>query len=113
MMGLAGTITPRGDGVVFMILSGDIVNSTGSDGGTVQLYYGTGAAPANGASLTGTPCSGKVTDNNSGATRDLFSVQCAAVGLSLGTTYWIDAAVAAVTGGTATIADLSLTAIEQ
>lgn len=113
MMGLAGTITPRGDGVVLMILAGDVVNNTGGDGATVQVRYGTGTAPTNGGALAGTPCGGTLTDNTGGTVREIFSSSCLATGLSLGTTYWIDVAVAAVTGGTATIADLSLSAVEE
>ena len=54
MMGLAGTITPAFSTRVLVTISGSCANSVLADGGTVQISYGTGTAPVNGAALTGT-----------------------------------------------------------
>ncbi len=113
MMGLAGAFTPKSTGRVLIMLSGDIKNSTSTDGATVQLAYGTGAAPANAAAATGTTVGGKpafvAAANNQTVP---FSVQAVVSGLTLGTAIWIDAQVAAVTGGTASIENLSLSVQE-
>lgn len=118
MMGLAdgvaaGSIKLQGSGRLLIMLSGDIKNDTTGDGATVQLSYGTGTAPANGAALAGTQVGN--TESFTALTGVLvvpFSQQAVVSGLTVGTTYWLDAAVKAVTGGTASILNLSLTAIE-
>ena len=45
MMGLAGAITPAHSGNVLLIVSGTLTNGTTSDGASLQIRYGTGAAP--------------------------------------------------------------------
>ena len=117
MMGLSsGTtlITPKRSGVVMVTLSGDIFNATAiADGASVQLRWGTGNGPANGAALTGTAVGGKpqyVAATT--AEKAPFSITVIISGLAIGTAIWLDAAVAAITGGTATIENLSLSAVE-
>jgi hypothetical protein len=41
-----------------------------------------------------------------------FSVQAIVTGLSVATAYWLDLSLAAITGGTASIADVSISVIE-
>lgn len=113
MMGLAGSITPATTGRVLITLSGDIANATVNDGANVQLYIGTGTAPANAAALVGTALGAiQKLVQPIAAFRVPFSLQVLNTGLSVGTTYWLDCSLAVVTGGTATIKDLSLTAVE-
>ena len=113
MMGLAGSILLQGTGRLLVMLSGDVKNDTTADGVTVQLRYGTGVAPVNGAALTGTAIGNtEAFTALTGVTQVPFSQQAVVSGLTVGTTYWLDAAVAAVTAGTASILNLSLTAIE-
>ncbi len=114
MMGLAGAITPEVTGNILVILSGDITNGTTGDGAKVQARTGTGTAPSNAAALTGTVCGGLVqyTPVAAGADKVPFSLNCIVSGLTVGTAIWIDAGLAAITGGTASVADLSLTAHE-
>lgn len=114
MMGLAGAITPEVTGNILIILSGDITSGTTSDGAKVQLRTGTGTAPSNAAALSGTTCGGLVTYTAAlaGADKVPFSLNCIVSGLTLGTAIWIDVGLAAITGGTASVADLSLTAHE-
>jgi hypothetical protein len=111
MMGLAGAITPALTGRLMITISGDIVNSTGSDGGKVQIYYGTGTAPVNGVALTGNAI-GTVVRAIAGTVTVPFSVQAIVTGLSVATAYWLDLSLAAITGGTASIADVSISVIE-
>lgn len=58
MMGLAGAITPRFSGRVLLMISGAIFNAGIGQGATPQLSWGTGAAPTNGAALTGNQVGG-------------------------------------------------------
>ncbi len=121
MMGLAGAITPARSGTLMIIISGDIANSNGANGGKVQIRYGTGTAPANATALTGTAIGGQVNMTNGNATglgvsySDIkvpFSLNAAVSGLTIGTVYWIDVSLGAVSGGTATIMNISITVIE-
>lgn len=113
MMGLAGTITPATTGKILVIISGDISNGTILDGGKVQIRMGTGTAPANGDALTGTAYGGLVRSNTAVAGEFLpFSLNAIVSGLTLSTAYWIDVGLAAITGGTASVADISISAIE-
>lgn len=111
MMGLAGAITPTLTGRVLIIISGNITNGTASDGGSVTIRYGTGTAPSNAAALTGTAV-GTSPQAVAGTVIAPFSVQAIVTSLTLSTAYWIDLSLAAVTGGTATIANVSISALE-
>lgn len=114
MMGLAGSITPRASGDVLITLSGEATNNTSGSGLNVQIRYGTGAAPANGAAFSGTAC-GNVPGYTVAAVsqRLPFSITCIATGLTLGTAIWIDATVNAITSGTGAISSLTIAAAEQ
>mgnify|MGYP001590177998 FL=1 len=113
MMGLAGSLTALGSLRFLIMLSGDCSNNTTADGVDVQLSYGTGAAQANGGALAGTQIGGKVRFTAlTGVLTVPFALQAVVSSLTLGTAYWIDAAVNAVTAGTASISNLSLTVVE-
>ena len=114
MMGLAGTITPVVSGKVHISVCGDIAQNTASDGANVQLRTGTGAAPTNGAALTGTTRGSLIKQNNVSAVVEKvpFCLIWTVTGLALGTAVWIDVGLAATTGGTATIADVDIVADE-
>ena len=117
MMGLAGSITPIRSGIIKITISGDMTNGTNVDGAQVQIRTGTGSAPANQAALTGTARGGLVrmtnpTDTRGGRVTVPFSTNAIVSGLTSGTAYWIDAGLAAITGGTATIANVSISAVE-
>lgn len=113
-MGLAGAITPAASGKVLIVISGDVWNNTTSSGASFLIRYGTGAAPVNGAAQSGTACSAVPRLNVAPAANSKFpfSVQCIATGLSVGTPYWIDLALAAITSGTAAVGDISISAAE-
>lgn len=115
MMGLGASITPLTTRIL-ILASGDIQNSSGSGGGTVQIRYGTGTAPANGDALTGDAIGGQpdltqaAVASNKAVPFALNAIQVA--GLSAGTTYWIDLALAALNTGTASIKNISISALD-
>lgn len=118
MMGIAGAFTPVVTGRVFIMISGTLRNTTGDSGAQVQIRTGTGTAPTNGAALTGTTrgglVRGKITASGATSTPLIVPFSCNAIvtGLTIGTAIWIDVELAAITSGTASITDLSLSAYE-
>lgn len=113
MMGLAGAITPIVTGRVLIQISGTIKNSGSGDGANVQIRTGTGGAPANAAALTGNTAGGLVKFVTAAANQSApFSIQAIVTGLTLSTAIWIDVGLAAVTAGTASITDVSISAFE-
>lgn len=109
MMGLAGALTPLVSGRVRVTISGYLGNNTNGDGCAVKIAYGTGSAPANGDAATGTVLGTFVTANSAvGGQQFPFSITYSVTGLTLSTAYWVDAQVAAITGGTATIVNVML-----
>jgi len=113
MAGLAISFTPNKTGKIKITVDGMIANSTAGDGGTAQIAYGTGTAPANGAAATGTAVGNKASLLSSAASQNQsFSLVAIVSGLTAGTAYWIDLQQAAVTGGTASITGISYTVEE-
>lgn len=123
MMGLGGTatITPHGSGIVLIIITGNMAVSPTTDNGftvSAQIRYGTGTAPANAAALTGTAVGGNIKTLMANGNNQWFFSLNAIVGgggtpLTVGTNYWIDAAVAAPTGTvTASINNVVISAVE-
>lgn len=116
-MGLAGAFTPAVSGSVLLMASGIITNNTAAagDGAKTQLRYGTGSAPANAAALTGTAVGSLVSfllERSTASDPYPFAIFWAVTGLTLNTAYWLDLSVAAITGGTGQVKNLSLLAIE-
>lgn len=113
MMGLTGTITPTLTGRILIMISGDVQNNTISDGAKMQIRYGTGTAPTNGAALTGTAVGGLVNFLAAAAAQRVpIALQAVVTGLSIATAYWIDVGLAAVTGGTAAVKNVSISVVE-
>jgi hypothetical protein len=118
MLGLGSTlkVTPTKTGNVLLIVSGQNNNSTSGGSCTMQVVYGTGAAPSNGAGYTGTPVNAFVSNapGANGSTSYMeYSVSGAALGLTLGTQYWWDLAVNVQAGSTCFWLNTSATAFEQ
>lgn len=113
MTGLAGTFTPR-TGRAVIIVSGTIKSNTANDGAQVQIRYGTGTAPGNGDALTGTTLGALQRHVDAAVTTEEvpFSVSGVVTTLTSGTAHWIDLGLAAITGGTATITGISVTAFD-
>lgn len=113
MMGLSGTITPQVTGRIIIFINGTIFNGTVGDGANVQMRRGTGTAPVNAAALTGTATGGLVKHvAATAAHKDPFCLIGIVTGLAINTAVWLDVGLAAVTGGTATITDVSIAAVE-
>jgi hypothetical protein len=110
MMGLAILYTPKSTGRVKVTLAGLLANNTAGDGATANLQYGTGAAPANGAAPAGTAAGNVVTETSPAAGQtNAVVLQAVISGLTVGTQYWLDVLLAAVTGGTASISNIAVT----
>lgn len=113
MMGIAASITPTASTRLCITVSGQMANNTINDGVTVDLRYGTGSAPTNGAAVTGTLVGIAQTNTvKTAAQVSGFAITGVATGLTVGTAYWIDVSVKAVTGGTATVTGVTICAIE-
>lgn len=113
MMGLAASITPTVSGRVKIVVTGNIRNSILASGANVQLRYGTGSAPANAAALTGTVL-GSLNKFTApvAAVKIPFALCFIVTGLTVGTAYWVDVGLAAVTSGNASIADVDISCTE-
>ncbi len=118
MMGLgaSATLSPTSSGTYLIIISGYANTTHAADNDLMQIYTGTGTAPANAAAITGTAQGTELTVSVPTAnTGDVpFTLNAVVTGLTVGTTYWLDIALATSnTNGTATIKSLSISAIEQ
>ena len=104
MAGYGQTFTPSKTGRVLIILLTNVNNNTAGDSVQAVLSYGSGTPPAANSALAGTQV-GSSTDVTSAVANAANAITLAAVitGLTVGTTYWVDAAYSAVGGGTATI----------
>jgi hypothetical protein len=112
MMGLAGAITPAGSGKIMIVITGDTDNDTAADGTKMGIRYGTGTAPTNGVALTGTAVGTLPNSANANLALDVnrypFAVSAVVTGLVVGTPYWVDLSLAAVTGGVARVRNISI-----
>lgn len=103
MMGLGGTVTytPTTTGRVQIMCFAQFANNTANDGVTGGLRTNTGTAPSNGDALTGTQrgVTRTVTSYHNNQTYAVTLVSVASY--TIGTAFWIDLAVKAITGGTA------------
>lgn len=97
--GSSATITPIATGNIFFMLTGSINNTTNADGCSLLLAYGTGSAPANGASAAGTTVGGAQVISGFNTGYLSWILQAHVTGLTPGTAYWFDAQFKAVTGG--------------
>ena len=113
MAGIGSTVAfvPAKTGVMFIMISGEGVNSAGGNGYKSDIRYGTGTAPTNGSALSGTIVGQSISGVN-GTAKTPFALQGTAVGLTVGTTYWLDIGQYAITAGTATLTNITVTIIE-
>lgn len=115
MMGIGSTcsITPTVSGAIVVHVVGDVAaDAAGSS--QMQIRYGSGAAPANAAALTGTTSGSLVAVTTSTANeRASFALVGYVTGLTVGTAYWIDIRLSNSTGGTSTVKNLSVVAEER
>jgi hypothetical protein len=108
MMGLAVTLPPIvAATALWTTFDGQISNSANNGECDGVICYGTGTPPNNGDPQTGTIVS-SATRYKSTAANDYvpFSLTTLITGVSKGQTYWLDMALKAVGGGTATLTDV-------
>lgn len=112
MMGLTVAITPVRSGKLLILVSGDCTDSVISDGCSMQIRFGTGTAPVNGAALTGTAAGSVVKANDAAAAgRTPFNLNAIVTG-TLNVANWVDISLAAITGGNANVFDISVSLVE-
>lgn len=116
-IGSTCTITPSKTGNLLIIVAGNVTNGNSGGSAIYRLRYGTGTAPANGAAVTGTTLGPlKQTISTAGLVtpgQTDFTLNGVAIGLTIGTTYWIDYELYETGGGTAAAGNLSVSVIEQ
>jgi len=111
--GYGKTATPIRTGRFLIVMTILLGNQTAGDGAAAQLSIGTGSPPASGASATGTVISPRgVVESGAANANKTVTLFAAISGLTLGVQYWIDAQVAALTGGTANYQILGCTVVE-
>jgi hypothetical protein len=114
MMGLAAAYTPASTGRVRVIVTCYATTATATTGITLTPEYGTGAAPVNGAAVTGTEFGylntlGAPQVHASGVGQDVCFAFADRLTLTPGTAYWFDLALS--TGSaldTATVTNISM-----
>src|SRR6185437_4893923 len=92
MCGFAFSFTQKYTGKIMLTFSCNDTNTTINDGCAIQMYYGTGAAPVNGAAITGTSIARQM-KSTSAVANEIFPMVITGsyvTGLTLGTAYWID-----------------------
>lgn len=91
MQAVGSTITPVGSGKVLVTICGSIQTADATTAGVIQIKYGTGTPPVNGAAPTGTDAGGwQELNNAAGSMIAPFSVTAIVSGLTPSTTYWFD-----------------------
>ena len=112
-LGAANIITPQVTGRVCITISGVVAQSTTADGAFWHIRTGTGTAPSNGGALTGTQSGGQQSMTFlTGVLKVPFCLTTIVTGLTLGTAAWIDLVLGTVTGGTATMTEVMVSAFE-
>jgi hypothetical protein len=89
-MGGTATLTPTYSSRIKVVFTGQMQSSAAGAFGTLQLRFGTGTAPANGAAATGTATSAVSCTSATAAQALPFCLTAIATGLTPGTAYWFD-----------------------
>ena len=111
--GLALAFTPRGSGRVMVVFTGEGANSSAiTDRVVTRIRYGTGAAPANGAALTGTAAGLPQSSRSDNSLTESIGSHAVITGLTPGTAYWFDVSQACLAVGTVTLTNVLLTVVE-
>lgn len=88
-------------------VSGSITNTQPGSETDLQVFYGTGTSPGNGAPVTGTNIGSQVRFiSGGGGSTSPFNKTFYIVGTTPGMTYWFDVAMRVPTGGTGAVTDL-------
>jgi hypothetical protein len=114
--GVPGQITPAFSGRIHVTCCGMVKNSLSGSGATVQIRKSNAANqahPANGDTLVGSAHGGIAQFIAASANQQVpFSVTAIITGLTVGATWWLDVALAAITSGTATVQQVAISAFE-
>lgn len=87
------SMTPNQTGRILLIATGVMLSGASASTCTLQLSFGTGAAPANAASVTGTQQGGQPAwISLTGNLQTPFSLTTVITGQTLGTALWFDVA---------------------
>lgn len=109
MAGLGILITPKVTGRIWAEIWGSVQNTIATDGTQVQLRYGTGSAPANGATVAGSAFNA-ATQIATSATASAYAglpIGGVVSGLTNNTQYWVDVAFESVTAGTSSLINMA------
>lgn len=89
---LGATITPTVSGTVLVMLESMFETSVSTVTGGVNIYWGSGTAPSQGAAATGTALlgSGLTFSYAGGVLATPINAPCVVTGLTIGTAYWFD-----------------------
>jgi len=115
MAGLGGTchLTPVYGSRVMLTFTLIVFNTVATGSVLVQMRYGTGTAPTNGAAASGTAIGSNLSSQSINANAPLsITVHALITGLTPGTAYWFDLTQQAG-GGTATLQNITCTAVEM
>lgn len=105
-------LTPGSTGRVLVIVTGDLVENATGQTATVQLSYGTGAAPANAGAVTGTQTGGQIAwVSLTGQLTQTFAIHSLITGLVVNTDYWFDLALKS-SAGTVQATNVNFSAVE-
>ncbi len=108
----ACSMTPGSTGRVLIMWTGDITSNATAQTDTLQMVYGTGAAPANNTAVTGTAFGGELAwVSLTGQLTVPFSLVGLATGLTVGTPYYFDIA-AKGSAGTVALTNMNFCAVE-
>ncbi len=116
MAGVGATFKPNSTGHMLLTITGDLTCTESSSGPSItgQAYYGTGTAPAQGATVSGTAIGSLcvVSPIGGGHSEEApFTVSYYGT-FTVGTTYWVDLACTVTNASTGTVNNVELTAIE-
>lgn len=119
MMGMGTTlqVTPTTSGNLLISLNwSSLSNNTAGDSANGQVCFGlvSGGVPANGAAVTGTCIGGGLNATSINANQSASgSTTLYVTGLTVGQAYWFDTSLRQITGGTATISNVTFSAMEE
>lgn len=111
MSGIAQSFTPNLTGNFMVMVTGWVASDTGSDGALIQIAYGTGTAPSINGAAAGTQTGAIFTSGAVGTTAVFYTIMALVVGIP-GTTYWLDLATKAVTGGNVNLTKVNMLIVE-
>jgi hypothetical protein len=112
MLGLGQAFTPQSTGGFLFLINGEFENLTVNDSAELNIAYGSGAPPNGGAAPVGTVITSNVEVLLPSGGIIPFALTAYVGGLTIGSPYWLDMQFSAPGGGTAQLANMTVTIIE-